>query len=466
MKRPFIFIFFMVLVMSLSAQTKQIQDLQQRHKALQRQIAETERLLKTTRKDVRGQLYHLQALMGQIEERQRYIESMNKDVKNIDGQVTTLSSQLQVLEKNLNDAKQKYLSSVYYVYKNKTIQEKLMFIFSAKSLSQMYRRLRYVKEYATYQKIQGEEIEKRQALVTNHRYKLVKVKQVKVGIVKERETEKSILEQQEAQKKVAVNNLQKKQRSLQGVISKKRSEANQLNARIDRLITMEIEKARRRAEAEARRRQEELAKKAAAEAMARKLEAQRRAEEKRRIEEDKTKSIAEKTAAINAIKREEAKSAAEVKTSEERMTVSTVDRQLSENFESNRGRLPVPITGSYIIISHYGQYAVEGMKNVKLDNKGIDIQGHPGACARAIFSGEVSAVFQMNGMVNILIRHGEYISVYCNLASASVSQGQRVSTRQILGRVFSDASDGNRTVLHFQLRKERSKLNPEQWIGR
>ncbi len=126
----------------------------------------------------------------------------------------------------------------------------------------------------------------------------------------------------------------------------------------------------------------------------------------------------------------------------------------------------MPMTGSCMVISHYGQYAVEGMNNVKLDNKGIDIQGHPGANARAVFNGEVSAVFPMYGLFNVLIRHGDYITVYCNLSSVSVRQGQQVSTRQIIGKVFSDTSDGGRTVLHFQLRKEREKLNPESWLGR
>lgn len=99
------------------------------------------------------------------------------------------------------------------------------------------------------------------------------------------------------------------------------------------------------------------------------------------------------------------------------------DRELSGSFVNNRGKLPIPITGPYIITSRYGQYSVEGLRNVKLDNKGIDIQGKPGAQARAIFDGKVAAVFQLNGLFNILIRHGNYISVYCNLASASVKTG-------------------------------------------
>ncbi len=103
---------------------------------------------------------------------------------------------------------------------------------------------------------------------------------------------------------------------------------------------------------------------------------------------------------------------------------------------------------------------------IKLDNKGIDIQGKPGAQACAIFNGKVAAVFQLNGLFNILIRHGDYISVYCNLSSASVKSGDNVTTRQNLGQIFSDASDNGRTVLHFQLRREKEKLNPEPWLDR
>ena len=137
--------------------------------------------------------------------------------------------------------------------------------------------------------------------------------------------------------------------------------------------------------------------------------------------------------------------------------MSKADRELSGDFANNRGKLPMPISGAYIITSHYGQYAVEGLRNVKLDNKGIDIQGKPGAQARAIFNGKVAAVFKLNGLFNILIRHG---------ASASVKQGDTVTTKQAIGQVFSDGADGGRTVLHFQLRREKEKLNPEPWLNR
>ncbi len=410
----------------LAQSNKLIKELENKRGALQKQISESETLLTTTKKDVGSQLKGLAALTGQIEERKRYILSINNDVESIERELASLERQLARLQADLKDKKKKYESSVQYLYKNRSIEEKLMFIFSAKNLMQTYRRMRYVREYATYQRLQGEELLKKQEQVNRKKEELNQVKNAKEELLKEREAEKVKLEAQEKEQKALVANLQKKQRGLQNELAKKRKEANQLNARIDRLIAEEIEKARKRAAEEAR-------KKAAA--------------------EKKKGTATTSTAKKNA-------------TSAETYTLSKEDVALSDNFVSNRGKLPMPITGAYIITSHYGEYAVEGLRNVKLDNKGIDIQGKKGAQARAIFNGKVAAVFKLNGLFNILVRHGSYISVYCNLSSASVKQGDEVTTKQTLGTIFSDSADGGRTVLHFQLRKEKEKLNPESWLNR
>lgn len=436
MKRIFVGLTcILFLVIPLSAQSSRlIKELESKRGELQKQIADTESLLKNTKKDVGSQLNSLASLTGQIEERKRYILAINNDVEALERELSVLERQLRTLQRDLQDKKKKYESSVQYLYRNKSIEEKLMFIFSAKSLGQTYRRLRYVREYATYQRLQGEEILKKQEQIKKKRAELLQVKTAKENLLKEREDEKQKLEDQEKQKREMVANLQKKQKGLQSEINKKRREANQLNARIDKLIAEEIERARKRAAEEARR-----------EAAARK---------KSEAKEGKSTSVSPGT---------ETKKKAEPL---EAYSMSKADRELSGNFVSNRGKLPMPISGPYIITSHYGQYAVEGLRNVKLDNKGIDIQGKPGAQARAIFDGKVAAVFQLNGLFNVLIRHGNYISVYCNLSSASVKSGDTVSTKQVIGQVFSDASDNGRTVLHFQLRKEKDKLNPEPWLNR
>lgn len=416
------------LLLPLMAQSnKLIKELESKRGALQKQIAESESLLQTTTKNVGSQLKGLAALTGQIEERKRYILAINSDMDAIDRELVSLERQLNQLQKELKDKKTKYAASVNYLYRNHTIQDKLLFIFSAQTLEQTYRRLRYVREYASYQRMQGEEIQKKQKQINDKRAELTEARKAKENLLKERENEKTTLERQEKEQKALVDSLRKKQRSLQSEINKKRKEANQLNARIDRLIAEEIEKARKRAEEEARR-----------EAAARKK--------------------AEKTESPSATKPK-----AEPL---EAYTMNKADRELSGSFASNRGKLPVPVTGPYIITSHYGEYTVPGLKGVKLDNKGIDIQAKPGAQARAVFNGKVAAVFQLNGLFNILVRHGAYISVYCNLSTASVKADDTVKTGQTLGTIFSDGADGGRTVLHFQLRREKEKLNPEPWLNR
>ena len=140
--------------------------------------------------------------------------------------------------------------------------------------------------------------------------------------------------------------------------------------------------------------------------------------------------------------------------------LSSEDQRISGSFASNKGHLPIPVAGGYRIVSRYGQYNVEGLKNVRLDNKGLNIQGTPGAQVRSIFDGEVSAVFNVGGSSGVMVRHGSYISVYCNLGSVFVRRGQKVSTRQPIGTLGPD------NVLQFQLRKEKTKLNPELWLGR
>lgn len=419
--------YFCLLCPLMAQSNKLIKELENKRGALQKQIAESESLLKTTTKNVGSQLKGLAALTGQIEERKRYILAINRDVDLIDKELVSLQRQLTQLQKELKDKKNKYAASVNYLYRNHTIQDKLLFIFSASTLEQTYRRLRYVREYASYQRMQGEEIQKKQKQISDKRTELTEARKAKEGLLKEREDEKATLEKQEKEQKALVNNLRKKQRSLQSEISKKRKEANQLNARIDRLIAEEIEKARKRAEEEARK-----------EAAARKKG------------ESKSGGSVTKPKAAPL----------------EAYTMNKADRELSGSFVSNRGKLPVPVTGPYIITSRYGEYTVPGLRGVKLDNKGIDIQAKPGAQARAVFNGKVAAVFQLNGLFNILVRHGAYISVYCNLSSASVKADDVVKTGQALGSIFSDGADGGRTVLHFQLRKEKEKLNPEPWLNR
>lgn len=430
MKRIFLLLIACCFLSTISAQsTRKIRELEAKRKELHQQIAESETLLQSTKKDVKSQLDNLALLTGQIEERRKYISTIESDVHTLTSEIASLQKQLNKLQRDLKDKKRKYETSVQYMYRNKSVQEKLMFIFSAENLSQTYRRMRYVQEYANFQRLQGMEIERKQKQIAAKKREVEQTKHAKQNLLKQGEVEKAKLEIQEKERQTLLANLQKKQKGIQSEIRKKKRSAEQLNAQIDRLIEIEIEKARKRAEEEARKKAER-----------------------------ETTGGASRSKSTE--KNESTKKVAPV----EKFSLNNEDRQLSGSFERNRGILPVPITGPYVIVSHYGQYAVDGLRNVKLDNKGIDIKGKPGAQARAVFNGEVSAIFQYNGLNNILVRHGNYISVYCNLSSVSVSKGSKVNTRTVLGTIHTDSS-GN-TVLHFQLRKETAKLNPELWLGR
>lgn len=435
MRRLFCLLAACLCIGFLSAQTnKTIRELESRRGALQRQISESEKLLQTTRKDVGSQLQGLATLTGQMEERKRYILALNNDLETIDRELSALNRRTQALQRDLKEKREEYAASVRYLQTHSSIQEKLLFIFSAETLAQSYRRLRYVREFAAYQQRQGEEIVRQQKKVDRQRAELLQLREAKGKLLKERQAEIEKLQAQEKEQTALVDNLRRRQSDLQRELRKQRREAQQLNDRIDRLIAEEIEKARRQAEAEVKRKAREEA------------ERRKRAEAQAKASASPTPAPAEKAAPLEAYHLDKA------------------DRQLSGSFASNRGKLPAPITGPYLIVSHYGRYNV--LRNVQLDNKGIDLQGRPGARAQAVFDGKVAAVFQLNGLFNVLVRHGSYISVYCNLSRATVKAGDLVKTRQPLGEVFSDPAKGGRTVLHFQLRMETQKLDPEGWIAR
>ena len=402
-----------------------IGQLRQRRAGLQQRITQSEALLKTTTDDARSQLDALAALNSQVEERKRYIQALGRELDTLDNELRRLEQRIGRLKNELKQKQERYAASVRYLQQHRpSIQEKLLFIFSADGPGQMYRRLRYVREYADYQRRQGEDIARQRKQIDQRHAQMLKLRETKGALLKDREQEMRTLQAKEQEKEELVGKLQRKQRELQRELARQRREAQQLNERIDRLIAEEIEKARQRALAEEKKRKAE-------------------AERRRKQSADKPGTPAQKP--------------------EKQYVTDRSDQRLTGSFASNRGRLPVPISGPYVLTGHYGRYSV--MRNVVLDNKGIDLQGQPGAQARAVFDGRVAAVFQLNGLTNVLVRHGEYISVYCNLAQAVVKAGDEVKARQPLGDVFSDGANGGRTVLHFQLRREKQKLNPEQWLA-
>lgn len=473
-------------------QPESVQSLQNQRQKIQQQIKEQEQRLRSNERDVKKRLENLMIINNEIAVKRRTIDTIRKDLSQLDVDIEMLNTELDILKKELAECKKKYVKSMRYMHRNQSIQSKLMFIFSASSFTQMYRRLRFMREYASYQRSQGEDVKVKQAEINAKQVELLAARDNKSKLLVRGESERRSLEGKQTEQKSVVSSLQKQQKEIQNVIAQQKKKDAALNAQIDRLIAEEVARQKARAAAEAKRKAEaEAAKKRAAELARKKAAAEAAAKENaRRIAEAKAKEekakadaraardkkareLAERQAKeaeqarLEAERRaekearEHAKEVAEAKKNTEvDYSMSSEDRRLSGDFESNRGRLPMPITGSYRIVSHFGQYNVEGLNNVTLDNKGINIKGQSGAQARSIFDGEVSAVFSFGGTMVVMVRHGSYISVYCNLASVNVHKGQKVLTRQVLGRIGQD------DILQFQLRRETAKLNPESWLGR
>ena len=440
--------------------TVTVNSLKNEQAQVRQQIKEQERRLRANERDVKKRLQNLMVINNEIADRRRTIDTIRGDIHRLDGNIHVLQAQLKVLERELEERKQRFQKSMRYMHRNRSIQNQMMFIFSAKNFSQMYRRLRFVREYAAYQKAQGEAVETMQAQVAEAFEELETSKRQKNDLLYRGEQEKKSLENKQVEQEHVVNSLKKQQKTIIGIIDKQKKRDAELNAQIDRLIAEEIARAKARAEAEAKRKAEAEAARKRAEELARKKAEAEAAAERAAREAEKARLAAERKAKEEA-KACEKEVAAAKKSAEQVYTVSSEDKRLNGNFESNRGRLPMPISGSYQIVHRFGTNHVTDVKgHVTLDKKGIDIKAQPGSAVRCIFDGEVSAVFGYAGTTVVIIRHGNYLSVYCDLASVSVSRGQKVSTRQTIGRLGSEG------VMQFQLRRGNEKLNPEGWLSR
>lgn len=426
----FFLIFGLMPLLAFSQNSKKVKALQKQKAELQSTIQKSKAELTKTKQQVKVGQQNIHYIGVQLNNRLDQIVNLEKEIGELDSLTIQLQGRIREKELELKEKREKLKLAMRYARTQKGQTSSLVFILSAKNVKQMFRRSRYAKEYVSFQHNLGEQILKKQAELLEEQNHLLKTKTKKSDLVKEVMLQRKDLGAQQVQQQRKVDGLKKQESGLTGKIAEQQKQLKALNKKIDDLIAYEIEQARKAAEAAAR-------KKAAEEAARKKAGG-------------KPAPASKATSKPAPIKPD--------------TWLTAEDRQLNGTFEQNRGRLPVPITGQYMIGNHFGTYTVPGLKNVQLENKGTNYVGRPGARARSIFAGEVTAVFQFGGSRNVLIRHGSYISVYCNLSSVTVAKGQKVNAKDIIGTVADDGS--GRCVLHFQLRKETAKLNPETWIGR
>ena len=404
------------LVATTYGQTNpKVAEMESQRKQLELQISQSEQLLSTTQKDVDGQLAALSALTAQIKKQQQLVNRLDADIRATDREIKSIEEQLVTLQTELERRREHYANALRLMTTKNTFENRLMFLLTADSFNQMMRRLRYLREYSTFQQKQGEELMAKQEELNAKRAELENTRKAKQELLAKRIEEKKELDRRKTEQQKLVGSLKKKQKDIRERIARQQKERNRLNEEINRIIEAEI--------------------------------AAHNAEQKKADE----------------------KGTSDGKPSGKAMPEyhqNTADKKLTGSFESNKGRLPIPITGPYLMTSHYGVNYVEGLKNVKYNNNGIDIRGQQGCQARAVFDGTVSFIFehpQVQGSYIVMVRHGQYISAYFNLGSLNVKKGDKVKINETLGPIRADGS-GNYTM-QFQLRKDTQSLNPEQWIG-
>ena len=426
------YVWIVLLALSLSTvvygqKSAAVRQLEQQRKEALADIEETNKLLQETAQTAKTSLNRLNLLSKQILSRKKVISLLNQELDEIEKDILNIQGQLRTLKRELGDKQTNYGKSMRGLYKRHSSQDKLLFILSAESFSQSMRRMRYLREYADWQKRQANDIVEKQAEISRKQAEMEKTRAEKRALLGTRQEESKKLESEEASQKEEVQLLNKRQKDLKADLQKKRRQAEALNRQIEKQIAEEIA----RAEAEAKAAREQAAAKG------------------NPVPESKNEPIREERVADT----------------KGGYAMTKAEKQLSDNFAINRGCLPYPVAGRHTIVATFGEQQHQELKYVRTSNSGIDIQTSPGADARAVFNGEVTRVFVVPGYNNsVIVRHGNYLTVYSNLSQVYVKAGDRVSTRQAIGRIYSDPEDGNSTILHFQLWKEKTKLNPQPWL--
>jgi len=458
-------VFLMIIVMLLSAvdmsaarkRTRSVSSVKQEQKANAQAIKKTSQQLDENAKATSRTLNALNTLGAEIRQQNDSIASINHQIDSIDSAMKHINDSIVTLDGKLNALRDSYARSVTRIRNSQHgSMDKLAFIFSAESFTQAYRRFRYLGEFSKWRKRRNDDIKAVQARLEKQRDELTRLQGVKSGMLTRMNVARNDLEKKQNETSALVAKLKKEGASLKKVLRQKEAQARALDNELDRLIA---EEQRRQAEEEKRRQAEEKRKeqeRLLAEENARKKQQQKEQEAKAapaKAEQPERKAVAQPKPASTAAK------------PATNYAMAETSRKLTGSFESNKGRLLFPVNGKYKIVRPFGRHKHPDLPHVTTDNGGIDIEVPAGGTARAVFDGTVSEVFRLPGYNTIvMVRHGKYLTIYANLSNISVKKGDALKQGQTIGTIYSDPDDGNRSILHFELRQEKQKLNPTAWV--
>lgn len=441
--------------------------------AVLRNMNETSGKLRSNKRQTAQSLRELNKISADIYEHRRSIEKIERDVAACNGRIKVLGDSINNSSARITQLRKNYAAAVRKMKVHTSSFDQLVFLFSSNSIHEAYRRMRYLRQFAKWRDKQASEIRDAVQRFERQKNEVVNLKDDQVKRAVELSSVKSSLEKKQARQNEVIADLRREGGELQSLLNEQNRKAEALDRELDRLIAIEEQKA-----AERRRRAEEARR--AEEKRKAQLQAEAKRKEKAKDDEQKRKQMAADTKKKNK-KRKNGKSASSQRPSApvvdempQPITISpqqSIDiaaereeRALSGNFEGNKGRLPYPVAGSCRVVRKFGRQPHPELKHVMTNNGGIDIEAPKGAVARAVFGGKVSAVFRQDGYnMVVMVRHGKYLTIYVNLSEIYVKVGQTLKISQSIGKISTDADRG-KAVLHFEVRREKQKLNPAEWL--
>lgn len=417
MYKNIISLIFLLTSSLIWSQTDQ-EKLEQRKAQIQEEIRAQERLLESQNSQQKSVVTVIAQQTEKIKLREKLIFTTEKQSKLLKNDMYLNQLQINKLNRELIILKEDYTRMIVKSYKSRSEQSRAMFLLSSENFLQAYKRAQYMKQYASYRKIQGEEIKTKSVQLLTFNGKLEVQKTEKQKLIEEQEQERLKLEQDKREQEILVNSIKKDKKKTLAEIKKKQQESRAIDRQIDKLIREAIIEANKKA-----------------------AEANRKANPKKIVTAAETKAIESSTKII----------------------LTPEAKLISDNFKINRGKLPWPVEKG-TVYSGFGDQPHPVYKTLTVHNSGVDIATEDGANARSVFGGIVTKVIVLSPVNKaVFIQHGDYFTVYQNLSTVNVSKGDKVSIKQNLGKIRTNGDSG-KTILKFMILQNTTPNNPSSWL--
>ena len=436
--------------------SKTLQRLEQERKQLLRSIEASDKKLQQLRRDTRNEEQTLRTVKEQVEQRRQVVAVLGNEVSGLQARIDTLSGHIGRLHRREGALLLRYRAALVQLQRLDTHIDPVLFVLSSQNPAEARERQRFLSRYSKAVREASVALRTTRTEIEATKAEVGRTHSEKEQLLSLREAEKKKLEAEEQQRAAQVKDLQGKQQVLAQDLSKQKQKAEDLDRKIQAQVEAEIVAAQRRA-AELQRRREEA----------------RRRRQSQRTQPTPPPSTGRSGRGKGTTPPPPPPPPADDEPEERRAAtpggyaMDANERALASSFAQNKGRLPAPIRGSYSILRTFGVHQHSEHNRVQVNSSGVDFGVNGDSRAYAVFSGVVSRVFVIPGYgTAVILRHGNYLTVYANLSSVAVSTGSRVSTGQSIGSVGASPDGSSGRLLHFQLWHERTKLNPLAWIKR